>query len=61
MISFIKDCVLVVMSLNKDKHICPLCGSKQIYLMDTYVCKMCNNLAYYDLKWCLEWMKKIGH
>ena len=43
---------------KKDEHICPLCGSKQTYIGDTYVCEVCNIDAYEDLMWCEKWKKK---
>ena len=31
------------------KHRCPLCGSNQVFIMDTYLCPHCNREAYEDL------------
>ena len=43
---------------KENKHICPICKGKQIYIMHTWVCIKCNRDAYEDLRWCERWIAK---
>lgn len=38
-----------------DKHLCPKCGTKQLYYMDTWVCPLCDYEAIEELKVAEIW------
>jgi len=40
-----------------DKHICPICGSKQKYIGNTYLCVTCDYVQIMDIEWCERWKK----
>lgn len=42
-----------------DKHICPKCRGKQIYIGNTWICTICDREAYEDIKWCEKWKENV--
>jgi hypothetical protein len=42
---------------TKDKHICPKCKGKQIFIGDTWLCTSCDKTTYEDILWLIKFIE----